>query len=180
MPSDVTEGKIARFSQSLTRLNDAPTYAKSRYQTDVYQEANRLLDTEEGLEVLFQYADQFDEAGVFQDGPWEDASKLQPPLVAGSLQAKGLPYVIEMLSNLRMLAIAEGKAQHLTVSKEMGMDFLNEVMALNLDLLFPQATEASRIEKKENVVEAQRLFEFISRYLHQVLFLKPLSMRSSV
>ncbi|WP_377891306.1 hypothetical protein [Alkalihalobacillus sp. R86527] len=165
MPSEVTEGKIARFSQSLTKLNEAPAYAKSRYQTDVYQEANRLLETDEGLEILFKYADKFDEAGVFQDGPWEDASKLQPPLVAGSLQAKGLPYVIEMMSNLRMLAIAEGKVPHSNVSKEMAMDFLNEVMALNLDLLFPQATEASRIEKKENAAEAQRLFEFISRYL---------------
>ncbi len=165
MPSEVTEGKIARFSRSLTRLEDAPSYAKSRYQTDVFQEANRLLETEEGLESLYMYAHRFDGAGVFQDGPWEDPSKLQPPFVAGSLQAKGLPYVIEMLSDLRMLAIAEGKVDHPKVSKEMAMDFLNEVMALNLDLLFPSASEASRIEEKENTVEAQRLFHFISQYL---------------
>lgn len=69
---------IERFSQALAALEEAPPFAKSRYQTDVYQEANRLIETENGLEHLYGYADRFEQTGIFQDGPWEEANKLQP------------------------------------------------------------------------------------------------------
>ncbi|MCA1064186.1 hypothetical protein QTG56_03075 [Rossellomorea sp. AcN35-11] len=154
-----------RFLRALNELESAASFAKSMYQTDVYQEAQRLLDTDEGLEILYQNASRFEKSGVFQDGPWEKASKLQPPLVAGSLQAKGLPSIIEILSELRMLSIAEGQYEHPEVSSEMAEDFLNEVMVLNLNLLFPEATEAARIEGGEQSERATELFQFLSEKL---------------
>ncbi|BCB02366.1 hypothetical protein [Bacillus sp. KH172YL63] len=165
MAFELTSKLEERFLQALNELESAASFAKSMYQTDVYQEAQRLLDTEEGLDVLYRSASRFEQAGVFQDGPWEKASKLQPPLVAGSLQAKGLPSIIEILSELRMLAIADGQYAHPDVSQEMAEDFLNEVMVLNLNLLFPEATEASRIEGGEQTERATGLFRFLSEKL---------------
>ncbi|MCA1010355.1 hypothetical protein [Halobacillus halophilus] len=156
---------IERFSQALAALEEAPPFAKSRYQTDVYQEANRLIETENGLEHLYGYADRFEQTGVFQDGPWEEANKLQPPLVAGSLKAKGLPMIIEILSELRMLAVAKERYVNPAVTPQMAEEFLNEVMVLNLNLLFPDASESARIEKHENDEKASELFQFLANHL---------------
>ncbi|WP_079477618.1 hypothetical protein [Halobacillus salinus] len=165
---------VERFEKALDDLDQAASFVKSKYQTDVYQEANRLIEMEDGLDHLFSHAERFEQAGVFQDGPWESADKLQPPLVAGSLRAKGLPMIIEVLSELRMLAIAEGKATNPTVSKEMAEDFLNEVMVLNLDILFPDASESTRIEDNENSEKAQKLFQFLISHLSSKALVKTL------
>ncbi|GGD26018.1 hypothetical protein [Pontibacillus salipaludis] len=160
-----TEDLVERFTHALQALEKAAPFAKSRYQTDVYQEANRLLRTEDGLEQLFHFAHQFEDIGVFQDGPWENAENLQPPLVSGSLKAKGVPMIIEILSELRMLAIAKGAYTHPKVSADMAEEFLNEVLALNLNLLFPDASESARIEKHENDDLTSEVFQFIASYL---------------
>ncbi|WP_064094289.1 hypothetical protein [Rossellomorea aquimaris] len=165
MAFELTSKLEERFMRALDDLENSASFAKSMYQTDVYQEAQRLLETSEGLETLYRYANRFERAGVFQDGPWEQASKLQPPLVAGSLQAKGLPSIIEILSELRMLSIAEGEYDNPNVSSEMAGDYLNEVMVLNLNLLFPEATEVSRIEGGEESERATELFQFLSQKL---------------
>ncbi|MFD1020634.1 hypothetical protein [Thalassobacillus hwangdonensis] len=163
--SQSTETIIERFTEALNRLDEAAAYAKAMYQKDVYQEANRLLEKPNGLDHLYEHAHRFDNCGVFQDGPWEKADKLQPPLVAGSLQAKGLPTIIEVMSDLRMLAIAKGKYVHESVPPSEAEEFLNEVLALNLHLLFPAATESTRIEKHENAELASNLLHFIFGYL---------------
>ncbi|MFQ3544200.1 hypothetical protein Q7A53_08935 [Halobacillus rhizosphaerae] len=167
---------VERFAKAIEDLEQAQPFAKSRYQTDVYQEANRLIDMENGLEHLFDHAHRFENSGVFQDGPWESADKLQPPLVAGSLKAKGLPMIIEVLSELRMLAIAKGKYTNPTVSAQMAEEFLNEVMVLNLDLLFPDASESARIEKNENEERTSKLFQFLIDHLSSKELIKTLIM----
>ena len=71
MAFELTSKLEDRFLQALSELESAASFAKSMYQTDVYQEAQRLLDTDKGLEILYQNASRFEKAGVFQDGPWE-------------------------------------------------------------------------------------------------------------
>ncbi|MCF6139207.1 hypothetical protein [Pseudalkalibacillus berkeleyi] len=164
MTSELTEKNVERFSSALDELEQAATFAKSMYQTDVYQEAGRLMETVEGMETLFSFAHRFDQAGVFSSGPWEDASKLQAPLVSGSLKSKGLASIIEVMSDMRMLAVAKGMYSHNSVTKDEAEEFLNEIMALNLDLLFPNGSEETRIEKLENAEQydrAQRFFQFL-------------------
>ncbi|WP_281974970.1 hypothetical protein [Halobacillus litoralis] len=169
-----TDVLAERFTHALDGLANAHSFAKLKYQTDVYQEANRLIEAEDGLEKLYQHAYRFEESGVFQDGPWEAAEKLQPPLVAGSLKAKGLPMIIEVLSELRMLAIAEGKTANSNVSAKMAEEFLNEVMVLNLNLLFPDASESARIENHENDEKAEKLFQFLSNHLSSTALVQTL------
>ncbi|RFU63728.1 hypothetical protein [Peribacillus glennii] len=150
-----------KFEQALKILGDAKPFAKSMYQTDVFQLGMELARTKEGLKALYENAAEFDQAGVFLGGPWEDASKLQPPLVGGSLKLKGVNSIIELFSEMRMLAIAKEDYQHGKVSGEEAISFLNEVLALNLDLLFPPETEAARVESGEHIERAERLFRFL-------------------
>jgi len=143
-------------------LEDAKPFAKSMYQTDVFQLATELAATEEGLAQLYGFAQQFDQAGVFHGGPWADASNLEAPFVGGALKIKGINSVVEMLSELRMLSIAEGSYEHPEVPAEEAATFLNEVLALNLDLLFPPETEEARISGGgEHLERGERLFRFL-------------------
>ncbi|MEH7331650.1 hypothetical protein V7161_03370 [Neobacillus drentensis] len=154
-----------KFDDALDRLDQAKPFAKSLYQTDVYQLTIELSYSYDGMNILFENAHRFDQAGVFLGGQWEDPTKMQPPLVGGSLRSKqGFNSIIELLSEMRMLAIAKGNYIHEGLSKEEANAFLNEVMALNLDLLFTPETEEGRI-LEDHTIRAQSLFQYLGEQL---------------
>ncbi|ARI77897.1 hypothetical protein [Halobacillus mangrovi] len=166
MTLKVETTKAELFKQELEALESAFSFAKSMYHSSVLQAAANLMDEEEGFSVLYKMSERYDQAGIFQDSPWENPAKLQPNLVKGSLQAGGMTSILEMLSELRMVAIAEGEYQREGVTKEQAQTFLHEVMALNIDILFPEETEAARIEGKgKDKDRMERLFQFLSEKL---------------
>ncbi|WP_416147966.1 hypothetical protein ACM26V_17170 [Salipaludibacillus sp. HK11] len=151
------------FTQTLTTMEEAFPYAKSMYQSDVLQAAAKVMEEEEGMRFLYQYADRFDSAGVFEGGPWAEPSKLEPRLVSGSLMATGMTAIVEILSELRMVSLAKGNHENENVPKEKAKEFLDSVMALNIDILFPEETEAARIEgKSKEKNRAEALFKFLA------------------
>ena len=158
-----------KFVTALDALDQAKPFAKSLYQTEIFQLAIELAGSTDGLSVLYGYAHRFDQAGVFHDGLWEDPTKMEPQLVGGSLKIRGINSILEILSEIRMLAIAKGDYIHEGLSKEEAGAFLNEVLALNLDLLFPTETsvetEEDLIELEDHIVQAQRLFHFLGQEL---------------
>jgi hypothetical protein len=160
-----SEMRKEKFEKALAVLEQAKPFAKSMYQTDVFQTAIDLASTNEGLQDLYDLAPRFDQAGVFNGGPWEDASKMQPPLVGGSLKLKGVNSIVELLSEMRMLAVAKGDYSHSSITPDEARTFLNEVLALNLDLLFPPETEEARVDAGEHIERAQRLFQFLGAEL---------------
>ena len=107
-----------RFETILEHLKTAKEFAKSTYQTDAFQIAETLMNTEGGFDVLYEYAPVFDDIGLFYGGPWQHASRLQAPLISGCLKGKGVYPIIEILSDLRMLAIATQKNTSEEVSAE--------------------------------------------------------------
>lgn len=160
-PIDLLEGK---FVTALNTLDQSKPFAKSLYQTDVFQLANELACMEDGIAVLDKYAHEFDKAGVFQGGDWEDPTMLQPPFVGNSLRLRGIYSIIEMLSEMRMLAIAKGTYKHEQLTKNEAIAFLNEVVALNLDLLSNKQSDDSKFQE-EHLVRAQHLFTYLVQEL---------------
>ena len=151
-----------RFETILEHLKTAKEFAKSTYQTDAFQIAEILMNTEGGFDVLYEYAPVFDDIGLFYGGPWQHASRLQAPLISGCLKGKGVYPIIEILSDLRMLAIATQKNTSEEVSAEEARTFLNEAMALNLELLFPAETEHTRTEVFPHRLASIKLFSLIA------------------
>lgn len=133
-----------RLDRALDQLEAAKPLVKATYQTPVFQLADALFATDEGVRALYARAARFDAVGVFSGGGWEDPGRLQPPLVRGSLEVGGVFPVVEALSELRMLALATGAARSDRATAEDARAFLDDVMALNLDLLFPAGTEEAR------------------------------------
>lgn len=155
--------RVEAFSRALAALEEAPAYAKKTYQTDVFQQAARLMDLDNGAELLYGFVDRFENAGAFQGGPWDEPAKLQPQLVKGTLRAGGNSTMIEIMNQLRMLSLSRENHTNEQVSPEGAQAFLNEVLVLNLDTLFPEETEAARIEGQGKEKDrAVRLFKFLA------------------
>lgn len=152
-----------RLEHWLGQLAAAKPFARSGYQTEVFQVAETLMRTEEGLAALYEHAPKFPDAHVFTGGPWEDVSKLQPPLVKGSLAATGVYPIVETLSELRVLAIATGRLVSPKMTAADAREFLNETMALNLEYVFPGHTEQERIEGGPHYASHTRLFALIAK-----------------
>ncbi|MDA3933755.1 MAG: hypothetical protein PF630_05420 [Gammaproteobacteria bacterium] len=168
LPTATTAQSVAKISQdfdtALTQLEQAAVFAKERYQTDVFQLAGQLLQSNEGMLALQQYAQRFDAAGVFHKGPWEHPDKLMPQLVGGGLLGETVYPLLESLSELRMLAIATGKSEHAQMSAQQAIQFLRDVIINNLDLMFGDSSEASR-QRPQIFARAQRLLNLIAEQI---------------
>ncbi|MEM9694046.1 MAG: hypothetical protein AAGA56_15975, partial [Myxococcota bacterium] len=152
-----------KLQEALKALGKAPDFARSKYQDEVFQIAEALMGLPDGVDVLSQLAPEFEPSGVFAGGPWADPAKLQPVLVRGSLQGSGVYPVVETLSELRVMAIAEGRYASETMTTSEALAFLEEVVALNLHLVFPGHTEQERVEGGPQLESNQRLFRLIAQ-----------------
>ncbi len=162
--------KIARmaekFDSALESLNQAKPFAKGPYQDTIFQLAQVLLESNEGLRALYTRAHLFGPYGVFYGGSWEHPEKLRPELVKGSLLAIGVYPTLESLSELRMLAIAKGHAKNAKVDTKDATRFLEKVIALNFEFVFPTGgTEQQRIQGNPNQESNERLFTLLASEL---------------
>ncbi|MDN5865477.1 MAG: hypothetical protein L0I62_09755 [Gammaproteobacteria bacterium] len=134
----------ADFAQALDKLAQTRAFGKPIHQSRLLGLAAKLLASPRGLEVLDQYAPAFEQAGVFAGSDWDQPEHLDAGLVRGSLLGHGTTLALECLSELRMLAIADGRQSQPRMSAEDAKTFLSDVLARNLDLLFPSASEQNR------------------------------------
>lgn len=155
----------ADFEQVLARLDASRTFGKAMHQSQLLSRAGKLLRSREGIALLYEAAPRFDSVGVFAGGDWVDPNVLQPALVSGTLRAGGINATLECLSELRLLAIAEGRASDASMPADKAREFLEQVLASNLDLLFPVATEQTRATDTGATLQIRNLFDFILEHL---------------
>lgn len=159
---NIIERLSQKLDHALEALAAAKDFAKSPYQTQVFQLAETMMSSDEGMVALFERAPRFDGVGVFVGGPWADVDKLQAPLVAGSLRGGGVYPIVEALSELRLLAIATGRTGADEATRQSAVEFLDDVMALNLEYIFPGGTEEERITGGPHRDLAIRLFALLA------------------
>lgn len=150
-----------RFDAALKRLDAASALLRPQAQQEVQTAAAALLESAAGLETLAERAPRFDAAGLFEGTPWEDPLRLQPRLVAGGLLGDPPYPTMEALNLLRMLGVATGKASGDGIEPREAVVFLERVIALNLDFLFPRETEATRDRNRRREEAAGRLFTLL-------------------
>ncbi|WP_377890892.1 hypothetical protein [Alkalihalobacillus sp. R86527] len=151
-----------QFARSLQTLSEGGS--NQALVEETLRNAAVLID-KEMFEELYELVEDYDRAGIFQDGPWENPRKLQPKLVAGSFKIDGNYSVFEVLSELRLLAIAKGECQHETMKPEEAKDLLTTIMALNLEMIFPPETEEARISQTKEQKRGILLFQFLANKL---------------
>lgn len=165
MPGSSHNKSLAAFDLLLEQLALAREPADAQpLRSELLCAAEELLASDAGLAALDERAPRFERKGVFRHGPWADAARLVPALVKSGLIAEGPTGVIEALSELRLLAIAGGRADSDRVTADEARGFLERALALCLDLLVPAPSEANR-EKSPARERAERVCAHLVRSL---------------
>jgi hypothetical protein len=135
---------LTHLDASIEALEAAQAPAKEAHRTRLLSQVDVLTDHREGMDDLLERIPTIVSAGVFDGGPWEDVSRLVPALVGGTLRAGGATTLLEILSELRLVAIAEGTLLVPDFSDAQARAVLKEILVNTLDLLFPAPTEEDR------------------------------------
>lgn len=120
-----------------------------------------LLADDAGMVAVFESIDTLIEGGVFRGTVWDNPAKLLPPLVKSSLLGPDASSIIEVLSELRLLALAEGRAADERFSRAQARAFLEDAIVLNLDLVQLGASEEHRLAGGAALDRARRVVGFI-------------------
>ncbi|WP_217631364.1 hypothetical protein [Microbulbifer yueqingensis] len=137
---------IAKLEYALEQLELARPFNKVRFRAAVLDVAARLAAEPGGIDILYDLAPRYDRAGIFADTPWDQPATLLPGLVRNTLeQGDRQTVIIELLSQVRLLALSRGAYTHAGMSAEQARHFLSQVMALNLDHLVAGPGEAMRV-----------------------------------
>ncbi|MDI9246060.1 hypothetical protein [Marinobacter sp. CHS3-4] len=130
------------------------------------ERARQLMLLPGGFDVLYRRVKTLEGAGIFGTSDWSKPELLKPALARQSLRAAGATTtVVEIISELRMLAVVRGDFFHPGISSEQASHFLTQVMALNLDLLSGSLSEADRERPKQLGVIVQSLYQYLVDHL---------------
>lgn len=140
----LSDNLVQGFRESLEAVEQAPSLMKEPHVRRLLSQVDVLTDTREGMELLVERIPDLVRAGVFEGGPWEDPGRLVPALVNGTLRSGGPTTLMEILSELRMVAVAEGRLTIDTYAPNRARTFLKEVLVNTMDLLFPGESEEDR------------------------------------
>lgn len=150
-----------RFNRALSRYRRAARFARQSYLAPLLDAALSLLQQPGGAAELYPYASEFEALGLFSGSDWQDPSILRPELVANTLAGRAQAITVELLSELRLLAIARGDLDHPMMTAEEARRFLETTIALNLHRLFPIQSEAERIRLGNRGYAIQHTFKLI-------------------
>ncbi|MFT5575307.1 MAG: hypothetical protein ACI89D_000824 [Bermanella sp.] len=136
---------LSRLDDAVALLDKAPEFAKPGKLGRVFDTARRVLLHPQGCVAIEQRAAALEMSGVFLGSDWANPETLVPTLTTHTLASGDAnTLVIEALSELRLLAVAQGHYQHALISSDQAQQFLTQVLASNLAFLFSAANEAER------------------------------------
>lgn len=150
-----------RFERAWERFSQARPFARQGHLAPLLDASMSLLQQPGGTALVYPHAVEFDTLGLFAGSDWADPSALRPELVKGTFAGKGAIIAVELLSQLRMLAIAEGLLEHPDMTPQQARTFLQTMLALNLTRLFPRHDEADRIRLGQHARAITHTLQFI-------------------
>ena len=164
-----TSSDDATLSKRLAALDDATAamsgtrdFGKHLKLGQVLNSLRRVLLQPGGCAAIESRAETLEEAGLFLGTDWASPEILVPALSGIGLRgADGDTVLMEAASDLRMLAIATGEYAHPTVSAEQARQFLSQVLAMNLTLLFTSPNEAERSRPGRMTQLVRNLFQHL-------------------
>jgi hypothetical protein len=142
---NLLDNLLVKLDEAVSEMAASPALAKAGKLPLVLDIAHRVMISTDGCEAIAPLTPTMEAAGVFIGSDWQTPQMLIPALSRMSLQS-GLAdiVVIEALSELRILQVANGAYLHPLMSAEQAHHFLTQVLAINLALLFTPPSEAER------------------------------------
>lgn len=145
--AEPSRSSVERFESALRAIESAPPFSKVQWVTRLLDSSRRLMREPAGVEYVSSIAPRIAASGIFADTDWNSPELLQPGMAPETL-AGGDPGLValELLSDLRLLAVVEGRDSAPGLSEEHARHHLTEVLALNLDYVFGRETETARAQ----------------------------------
>ncbi|MDF1629287.1 MAG: hypothetical protein P1U78_05750 [Alcanivoracaceae bacterium] len=156
---------IDKLDQAIALLEAARDFAKVGKLPRVLDTCRRVLLHQDGLSVIEARAEALENAGVFLGSDWAAPQHLVAPLSRHALTGSVDILLIETLSDLRLLAVARGQYRHPLISAEYANQYLTQILAINLDLLFNPPDEARRLHQGRLTFLPQALLEHLASHI---------------
>ena len=154
--------RLAALDDAMRAMADTRDFGKHLKLRQVLDAMRRVLLQPGGFAAVQARAEALEEAGLFRGTDWASPEILVPALSGGSLHSTDADTVlIEAASELRMLAVATGAYTHPTMSAEDARQFLSQVLAMNLTLLFTPPSEAERTTQGRTAQLIRDLFRHL-------------------
>lgn len=165
-PDPALKPALMQFDMALAEFARARRADPKASSLGVLERSRLLMTLPGGFDALYRRVRSLESAGIFGTSDWARPALLQPALAKHSLRAAGaVTTIVESLSELRMLAVTRGDYFHPGISAEQARHFLTQVMALNLDLLSGQLTEADRERPKQLGAIVLELYRYLVSHL---------------
>lgn len=138
---------LENFEISLREFKSSTNISKPQKAAKLASQVDILSRNKTGLEYLLEHALELESAGIFQNSAWEDPRNQSPVLVKGTLLSGHPNSSFEILSELRLLAYAQGRlGGTYDLSTGEAINFIEEVIVHNLEFAFDELTEESRAQ----------------------------------
>ncbi len=163
MPVALSDRK-ALLQQSIQEFQDVlPLYRDQKLERLLGQ-MDGLMRVSEGLDLIYAEIPKLIEAGIFQQTAWEHPAQLVPGLVKGTLLSGHPNSTLEILSELRMLALVKGDLKRKGFSPGDARAFLENTLVKSVDLAFGEFTHSfwsiySQGELKKIQLLSQKLLQ---------------------
>lgn len=153
---------VAELDAAIDRLAAANATAVVSPVFEVLEPAAALMLDRGGFDVLYERVPALEAAGFFRGSDWDHPQTLLPAVAVRTVRhADAVATVVESLSQIRLLAVAQGDYAHRCVSPEHAHHFLAQVMAMNLDLVVSDLSEADRLRPESLGHAVQNLYHYL-------------------
>ncbi|WP_226363872.1 hypothetical protein [Pseudonocardia abyssalis] len=154
--------RLASLDDAVRAMSETRDFGKHLKLRQVLDSLRRVLLAPGGCAEARSRAAALEEAGLFRGTDWDSPEILIPALVGGSLHSTEADTVLmEAASELRMLAVATGDYVHPSISAEEAHQFLSQVLAMNIELLFTPPSEAERTTQGRTAQLIRDLFRYL-------------------
>jgi hypothetical protein len=154
--------RLAALDDATRALAQTRNFGKHLKRRRVLDSLRRVMLQPNGFAAIQSRTAALEEAGLFLGTDWASPEILIPALSGAALHsADPDTVVVEAVSQLRMLSIATGEYRHPRVSAEDAHQFVSQVLAMNLALLFTRPSEAERNKQGRMAQLIRNLFHHL-------------------
>ncbi len=159
MPVNTSEELENRLRDSIREYQQAFSFSRTEKREKVLSVLDLMGRTPHGMRAIYQYLPELEKLDFFSGTVWEHPGRLVPYLVNGTLRSGHPNSTMEMMSELRLAAIAEQRIKIEEFSFREARQFLEEVFVLNFDLAYDEFADLPAASGERTKI--RQLFGFL-------------------
>jgi len=165
MIDNLTERAFENFEEAIEDLRASTSLTRYQKASKLISQIDQIAQDEEGIAYLYEKTPELVKLNIFENTAWNEPERLVPQLVNGTLKGGHPHSSFEVLSELRMMAVANGKIVKQNLSQKDASAYLEEVLVHNLEFVFQAPTEETREAMGE--LEQKKVFHLFKFLLER-------------